>query len=141
MPLVDILLSRPTRPRVEGKGTKLNARPERVKLDKVSYLVEKKPAVPDTPQIENRTKLVEGKLENDAWVVIFLSRNPHYKFLYLHRCSWSNMRKQFVMLNVETGERVVMTYEELIQKIERKIRTIGGFKFEPTKFESEQKTQ
>ncbi len=104
---------------------KQEIRPTRVKLDSIAYLVEKKDAIPDRPEIEDSTTPKTSE-ENTVWLSVFFSKFPHYKRVAIHRCSWSSMRRQYILLNTKTGKKEAMSKREIDTKVDEHIPTVGS---------------
>lgn len=86
---------------------------------------EKRIMEPDPPKLKievTTTKRITFK----AWFTAFLSKNPHFKYLYFTKSSWSNNKPIYWFLNTETNVKVLLSKEEMLERGKKLSKRIGN---------------
>jgi hypothetical protein len=118
--LADLIKPRIRKPKVV-KPEKLDIRPERVKLPNIAFLPPLSKRLPIDKPVVTKGDL-KPNLSRHQLVLLraLLSKYPHYKFVEIHRCSWSNNLEQFIFLDTDSNTKLALTYPEIEHKIRAK---------------------
>ena len=55
-----------------------------------------------------------------AWIQAWLTKHPHYEYLYATKCSWSGNKLQLWFQNTDTKVKTVVSKKELLEVINDK---------------------
>jgi hypothetical protein len=90
-------------------------------------IYEKRIMEPEAPLLVIETKPQATRIIFKAWFTAFLTKHPHFKYLYATKSNWSNNKQIFWFLNTENNVKVLLTKEEILERNNLTKRQTKGF--------------